>query len=77
MGPAHFPPILDGHNDALLSLHAPERGQGRDFFVRSTRGHVDLPRAQEGGLGAAFFAVFVPPEAPPVDDLTITATGYE
>jgi membrane dipeptidase len=49
-------PVFDGHNDTLLDLPL----TGRSFFERSTRGHVDLPRAREGGLGGGFFAVFVP-----------------
>jgi membrane dipeptidase len=55
-----LPRVIDGHNDTLLALHLPERGRRRGFFQRSAIGHVDLPRAQEGGLGAAFFAIFVP-----------------
>lgn len=77
-------PIFDGHNDALLHLYLPARGGGRSFFDRSERGHVDLPRAREGGLAGGFFAIFVPRESAlqtgqgmPDDDLTITATGYE
>ncbi|WP_137287381.1 dipeptidase [Halorussus salinisoli] len=54
--------IFDGHNDTLLDLHLESRGGGRSFFERSESGHVDLPRAREGGLGGGFFAVFVPNE---------------
>jgi membrane dipeptidase len=75
-------PVIVGHQDTLLSLYLPDRGCGRDFFVRSEIGHIDLPRAQEGGIAGGFFAVFVPqdpslPPEDPVDTLTITATGYE
>ena len=55
-------PIFDGHNDTLLSLHLAERGGGRTFFERSDQGHIDLPRAREGGLVGGFCAVFVPSE---------------
>jgi membrane dipeptidase len=48
--------IFDGHNDVLLKLHA----SGGSFFERGSDGHLDLPRAREGGLGGGFFAVFVP-----------------
>jgi membrane dipeptidase len=48
-------PVFDGHNDTLLDLPL----TGRSFFERSRDGHVDLPRAREGGLGGGFFAVFV------------------
>lgn len=54
-------PVFDGHNDTLLDLYRPDRGGGRSFFERSEQGHIDLPRAQEGGFGGGFFAVFVPP----------------
>jgi membrane dipeptidase len=55
-------PIFDGHNDTLLDLYLPARGngQGRTFFERSDRGHIDLPRARAGGLGGGFFALFTP-----------------
>lgn len=52
--------VFDGHNDALLSIHSPKRGKGRSFFEKSDIGHVDLPRAIEGGLLGGFFAMFVP-----------------
>jgi membrane dipeptidase len=51
-------PIFDGHNDTLLNLYLPDRGEGRDFFERSDLGHIDLPRAREGG----FFACWTPPD---------------
>jgi len=79
-------PIIDGHNDTLLRLYRAEQGQPRDFFARGATGHLDLPRARDGGLAAAFFAVFVPPGAVDGDgvrvggpnlDVTITETGYE
>lgn len=74
-------PVIVGHQDTLLNLYLPERGCGRDFFVRSEIGHLDLPRAQEGNVAGGFFAVFVPrdPSVPcdPESDLKISATGYE
>lgn len=54
------PLIFDGHNDTLLDLYLPNRGQGRTFFEESTQGHIDLPRARAGGFGGGFFAVYVP-----------------
>jgi membrane dipeptidase len=53
------PPIFDGHNDTVLSLIK----TGRSFFERSETGHIDLPRAREGGLGGGFFAVYIPDPA--------------
>jgi membrane dipeptidase len=52
--------VFDGHNDVLLALYKPGGEQRRTFFTRSERGHIDLPRAREGGFGGGFFAVFVP-----------------
>jgi membrane dipeptidase len=73
--------VFDGHNDTLLNLHLQERGEGRSFFERSALGHIDLPRAREGGFGGGFFACYVP--NPEVDGwteeaaLTVTESGYE
>ncbi|MBV9282028.1 MAG: membrane dipeptidase, partial [Chloroflexi bacterium] len=72
-------PIVDGHNDTLLHLYARERGGGRSFFARSDVGHIDLPRAREGGLAGGFFAIFVPSN-PPMSrqsDVHLTGDGYE
>ena len=62
---SNFPPIFDGHNDTLLNLEQLERGNGRSFFIKSDIGHIDLPRAKEGGLAGGFFAMFTPN---PVDE---------
>jgi membrane dipeptidase len=74
-------PILIGHNDTLLNLYLPERGEGRTFFRHSEKGHIDLPRAREGGLGGGFFAIFVPPDplTQPLEraEPIMTSTGYE
>lgn len=61
-------PIFDGHNDTLLRLYRPRPGQERSFFERAEHGHIDLPRAQAGGLAGGFFAVFVPPPPRAQDD---------
>jgi membrane dipeptidase len=77
----NFPLVFDGHNDTLLNLHLPDRGEGRSFFERGDLGHIDLPRARKGGFGGGFFACYVPN---PEDDgwteesaLTFTDDGYE
>ena len=71
--------ILDGHNDVLSKLleaeqlsarsagSAGERATGRPFFERSDQGHIDLPRAREGGFAGGLFSIFVAanPQAPP------------
>ena len=72
-------PVFDGHNDVLLNLYLPERGEGRSFFVESEKGHLDLPRALRGGFGGGFFAIFVPPEErlPWQATFIKTEDGYE
>jgi len=52
---AAFPLIFDGHNDTVLSMVS----SGRAFLARASEGHVDLPRAREGGLGGGFFAIYI------------------
>ena len=68
--------IFDGHNDAVQHL-AEYRPGGRNFLARSDDGHLDLPRAREGGMVGGLFAMFAKPDQPPVGDLTKTASGYE
>jgi len=69
-------PVFDGHNDTLLRLY---RGaQGASFFERGEKGHIDLPRAREGGFGGGFFAIFVPPEGErKPEERRATADGFE
>jgi membrane dipeptidase len=68
--------IFDGHNDSVQRMQE-YRPDGIDFLARSTDGHLDLPRAIDGGLIGGLFAMFVPPERPPVNDLTVTKSSYE
>jgi membrane dipeptidase len=73
-------PIFDGHNDVVSKLLDEEReqlrslgstgahGGARSFFERSEHGHIDLPRAREGGFGGGLFSIYVaadPQAAPP------------
>ena len=56
-------PIFDGHNDVLLTVYGGYRdAEPRSFFARGEKGHIDLPRAREGGFAGGFFAVWVPPD---------------
>jgi membrane dipeptidase len=48
--------VFDGHNDTILRL----LHKGESFFDRNADGHIDLPRAREGGLGGGFCAISVP-----------------
>ena len=68
--------IFDGHNDTVHRLRE-YRPDGIDFLTRSSNGHLDLPRALAGGLAGGLFAMFVYPEHPPTDNLTITEASYE
>lgn len=54
---AHIP-IIDGHNDTLTQIRNAPAEERRTFLQRSDRGHIDLPRAREGGLAGGFFAIF-------------------
>src|SRR5579884_2324845 len=65
--------IIDGHTDFLLSLSR----TGRSFFVESDQGHVDLPRARKGGIGAMLCAVYVPNEDIPERALIQTLRGTD
>jgi membrane dipeptidase len=67
--------IFDGHNDSVQRMKE-YRPDGEDFLERAATGHIDLPRAEEGGLFGGLFAIAVFPEYLE-GDLTITETGYE
>ena len=60
MGRDVFPVVFDGHNDVLLRLGGTDGGGPDAFFERGEEGHLDLPRAREGGFGGGFFAVWIP-----------------
>jgi membrane dipeptidase len=68
--------IFDGHNDVVQHLRE-YRPDGIDFLERSTTGHLDLPRAQAGGMFGGFFALGVFVKYNAAEDLTVTETGYE
>ncbi len=53
-------PIIDGHNDTLLA--ATSDRAGGEFLRESGDGHLDLARAEDAGLAAGVFAMFVPNE---------------
>lgn len=66
MASAH-PLVFDGHNDVLLRLWQHDPGDSSTFINRIDNGHIDLPRAREGGFGGGLFAVFVPSLKPETD----------
>jgi membrane dipeptidase len=53
--------VFDAHCDTAMRLVGDER---IDLGDRHADGHIDLPRAKEGGLDAQIFAVWVSPQMP-------------
>ncbi len=72
-------PIFDGHNDVLLRLRKGGPGSERSFLERNETGHLDLPRARDGGFAGGIFAIFIRnPQAPDLERQVVrTADGYE
>jgi membrane dipeptidase len=69
-------PVIDGHNDALLRVWRSEES----LRVRSDDGQLDLPRMQEGGIAAGFFAIFVPEDdaqGDPREHVVETEDGWD
>jgi len=54
--------IFDGHNDSIQSTYLNKRGKGITILEKSSKGHIDIYRAKQGGLIGGFFAIQVPPE---------------
>jgi membrane dipeptidase len=53
----HFSSIVvDTHDDTTQRLIA----EKFDLARRDARGHIDIPRMKEGGLGAIFFSIWIP-----------------
>ena len=54
-------PVFDGHNDVLLRLLKSHAGSAESAFIEGTAtGHLDLPRARQGGFVGGMFAIFPP-----------------
>lgn len=55
-------PVFDGHNDTLLRLWQRKDPDGgvAAFLEGGRGGHIDLPKAREGGLFGGLFAMFTP-----------------
>jgi membrane dipeptidase len=76
----HPIPIFDGHNDVLLRLmHKGDHAAGAKAFLEGTdKGHLDLPRARQGGFTGGLFAVFCPPiERGPGNDQLMKESRYD
>lgn len=55
--------IIDGHCDTLLGLQMREKGLPPHLkHLEDRKGHIDLPRLQEGGITAQNFACFITPQ---------------
>jgi membrane dipeptidase len=58
-------PLIDGHNDLPWEIRtnkaAPKDVDAYDLRTR-TKGHTDLARLREGGVGAQFWSIYVPGE---------------
>lgn len=59
--------VFDGHNDLALRVL-----DGADPSERLDGGHLDLPRAREGGLDGGIFAVWTDPAAPDPSAATLS-----
>jgi len=59
VSPAQTPLIFDGHNDVLLKLFLAGGREAVRTFAEGREGHIDLPRATQGGFGGGFFAIYV------------------
>ena len=68
-------PIFDGHNDTLLRLYRKNLAVS-SFFTQGEEGHLDLPRARQGGFAGGLFACFVPSDAPDEDLPAPERGGY-
>jgi membrane dipeptidase len=53
------PMIFDGHNDVLLKLLVNGGVKAASSFITGREGHIDIPRANIGGFGGGFFALYV------------------
>ncbi len=49
--------IFDGHNDAVTRWTSRTDRSDWTFLERATSGHLDLPRARQGGFVGGFFAI--------------------
>ncbi|SPJ27937.1 dipeptidase [Falsiruegeria mediterranea] len=58
MQPSH-PFVFDGHNDVLSRMLSRFPSNYAETFEAGWDGHIDIPKAKAGGLGAGFFAVYI------------------
>ena len=53
-------PTFDGHNDILLRLYTHPENREAIWLTGEGKGHLDLPRMQQGGFAGGFFAIYIP-----------------
>jgi membrane dipeptidase len=72
--------IFDGHNDILCKIWESPQPLGAGAFLDGGPGHLDLPRAIQGGMAGGLFAVY-PPDPPSVpgdeERIVLSEEGYE
>lgn len=62
MSASSLMPVFDGHNDVLLRLRRSGKMPAYKAFLEGeVEGHIDLPKAKQGGLAGGLCAIFVPP----------------
>jgi membrane dipeptidase len=60
-------PYFDGHNDVLLRLYMGDHAKAEQGFLAGDgTGHLDLPRARQGGIVGGLFAAYCPSPGVPV-----------
>jgi membrane dipeptidase len=72
--------IFDGHNDILNKISTSPHPADTRAFLERGEGHLDLPRALQGGMVGGLFAVYPsdPPTLPSDEERTILSDeGYE
>lgn len=77
MNDAPIVPIFDGHNDVLLRLKDDGEAGPQGFIDGGQRGHLDMPKAREGGFAGGIFACFVPSRKGDRQKIMRTGAGYE
>ena len=71
-------PFFDGHNDVLLRLYRKQVDNVETLFIEGeTVGQLDLPRAQIGGFGGGFFAIFSPSDEREDIDSEMDGDAYD
>ncbi len=72
------PLIFDGHNDVLLNLYRDGGLSAAGSFETGRDGAIDVIKAQAGGFGGGFFAVYVPsPSDPDTKYQEMTKAAYD